>query len=670
MALAACIALLAAGIAPLRSALFDAYQRFMPRERASAPAIVVAIDDTSLDRRGQWPWPRNLVAQLVQRLQQAGAVVIGLDILFVEPDRAVAGADDALAEVLRGGKSVLAIVGLPEADRRFRAPPQTPPVRLQDVDALQIPAYRGHLQSIAEIDRAAAARGLINVESSRRTIASVNLLGRVGTLLVPGFAVEILRAAAGAPSLGVIGLGAGEAQIRLAEDLAIPVGADGGFRIHYGAQDAERLVSAEAVLSGQFAPEQFTGKLVLVGVMASGLHDSHPTPLGERIAGVELHAQVLEQVFDGRFLRRPAWLLGLEIALLAAGGLLCTFSMSRIHMGRYALLLAGIAAVLALTGVLAFRGGWVVDVATPGLGVLVVFGAVLVALLAEANRQRHALRETQARVEGELSAARRIQTGLLPVPREQFAAEARFQLEAVLEPATTVGGDFYDCFMVDAHRLFFVIADVSGKGLPASLFMALSKSLLKSIALRTGDDPGAILTRANREIARDNPESLFVTAFVGLLDTRIGSLAFSNAGHEAPLARRADGALEAVEHSGGPPLCVMQDFEYPTEYRRMEAGEWLCAVTDGVTEAMDRRLAAYGAQRLRELLAGLPADRSAGQVVAAVVEDVRRFVGGNDPSDDLTVLCVRWNGSGGFELGQPANTDDIAGLADLSDLDR
>jgi len=225
-----------------------------------------------------------------------------------------------------------------------------------------------------------------------------------------------------------------------------------------------------------------------------------------------------------------------------------------------------------------------------------------------------------------------------------------------------VGGDFYDCFMVDSRRLFLIVADVSGKGLPASLFMALSKSLIKSIALRTGDDPGAILTRANGEIARDNPESLFVTAFVALLDTRTGTLAFSNAGHEPPRARPPGGALERVEHSGGPPLCVMTNFEYPTEYRRLADGEWLCIVTDGVTEAMDERQSAYGAERLRQLLAGIPEGADAESVLAALRQDVRRFVGAREPSDDLTAVCLRWNGAGGFALERRDEGDELEDL--------
>src|SRR5437762_9501506 len=148
------------------------------------------------------------------------------------------------------------------------------------------------------------------------------------------------------------------------------------------------------------------------------------------------------------------------------------------------------------------------NVATPAICAAFLYATLLASTLAEADRQRRALREAQARVAGELEAARRIQMGLLPAPRELFGAEQRFALEALLEPARTVGGDFYDCFMLDGDHVFFLVGDVSGKGLAASLFMALAKSLLKSIALRGGGEPADVVHAANAEIGRDNPESL------------------------------------------------------------------------------------------------------------------------------------------------------------------
>jgi serine phosphatase RsbU (regulator of sigma subunit)/CHASE2 domain-containing sensor protein len=633
------LALDLAGVAVWREPLFDAYQKVSPRVRASAPAIIVDIDEASLEARGQWPWPRTLVAELMRAIARAEPAAVGIDLLFVEPERSTPEADAALAQALQGGKFVLGIAGLDHPDRGSRFPPKAAPVRQSSARALPLRRFEAHLQSLPQIDRAAAGRGLLSVDTADRIIRRVPLVVRVGEVVVPALAVEMLRVATGTPMLAIEDRG-GERVALVPADVAIPVQSDGTLRVHFSPHDRARFVSANDVLGGSAAPE-LRDKLVLVGVTGLGLLDFQATPLGERIPGVEIHAQMLEQIFDGVYLHRPTGAALMEAGLLLAGGLALVAFVPRVRAYWSALLIAGLLALYMALGLAAFKAGTVIDVAGPALGTLAAFGALLAATLAEADRQRRLLREAQARVAGELEAARRIQMGLLPAPRVVFAAETRFALDARLEPARIVGGDFYDCFMLDANRLFFAVADVSGKGLAASLFMALAKSLLKSIALRSGADPGAILVQASAEIARDNPESFFVTAFAGILDARSGVLEFCNAGHEPPYLCRSAGAPERLEHPGGPPLCVIEGFAYASARCTLAPGESLCVVTDGITEAMDRAGALYGRARLTRLLEGA-ADPAA--TLSALRDDVRRFSAGNEQADDLTLLCVKFNG--------------------------
>lgn len=614
----------AAPVRALREGLFDGYQRAMPRVRESAPAIIVEIDERSLDARGQWPWPRTEVAELLRAILAARPAAVGVDLLFVEPDRS--GGDAALAQAIQNRNVVLGIAGLESRDRRFPFPPRAAPVRLSR--ELPLRRYDGHLQSRAEISRAAAGLGLLSTESTRR----VPLVARVGPVVVAALSVEMLRVASGASALRI------DEALHIGE-VKVPIQPDGTFHVHFGPHDPQRFVSADMVMSGRADPQLLRDKLVLVGITGLGLLDFQATPLGERIPGVEVHAQILEQIFDGRMLRRPAAASWMEALLLALVGVALIAIVPRFRPLVWAAFFLAIVVALAALGIFAFRGGLLVDVAAPALGAALVMGIVLAATLAEADRQRRALREAQARVAGELEAARRIQAGLLPDPRRRFAGESRFALEALLEPARTVGGDFYDCFMLDERRVFFVVADVSGKGLPASLFMALSKSLLKSIALRGGEEPARVLERASAEISRDNTESLFVTAFAGVLDAETGRLVYCNAGHEPPLLCRPGAAPQRIVQSGGPPLCVIEGYSYASAELVLPAGASLCVVTDGVTEAMNVKGELYGAQRLAALLAGLPS-----VTPEAVRDDVRRFAGGALPSDDLTLLCVRFSG--------------------------
>jgi len=614
----------------------------MPRSRESAPAIVVEIDERALEARGQWPWPRQVVADLIRGISAAGPAAVGVDLLFVEADRVAPGGDAALVQALQGGKVVMGIAGLEHRDRRYPFPPRAAPLRTSGSRELPLRRFDGHLQSRSEISRAAAGLGLLSTESSDRVIRRVPLVARIGQVVVPTLSIEMLRVAAGLPVLRIHDQGGERVQLLLG-DLAVPMQSDGSFHVYFGPHDPERFVSAEEVLSGRAAPELLRDKLVLVGITGLGLLDFQATPLGERIPGVEVHAQILEQMYDGASLRRPGAATWLEAALLGAAGLLLVAFVPPARTGVRVLLLGAVLAALAVVGLAAFRAGWLVNVATPALGVLLLMGALLAATLADADRQRRALREAQARVAGEIEAARRIQMGLLPSPRAVFAGERRFALKALLEPARSVGGDFYDCFMLDEHRVFFLVGDVSGKGLGASLFMALSKSLLKSIALRGEEGPAAVLARANAEISRDNPEALFVTVFAGVLDSRNGALAFCNAGHEPPILCQPGEAPQRVMASGGPPLCVMHGYAYASDEIRLQPGGWLCVVTDGVTEAMNAKGDLYGSVRLLAALEGLKTAKPK-TMLPALRDDVGHFAAGAEQSDDLTLLCVQWNG--------------------------
>ena len=686
--LAALAALVPEGSARLRSAWFDALQRLAPRHVASMPAVVVAIDERSIAAVGRWPWPRHRLAALVAGIAAHDPAAIAVDILMPEPDplspeRLLAGAgpdvpaaarqalaalpanDAVLARALAGAPSVLVVAGMPDATGRLL---RAVPFAIDDASARQraasaeappepdVARFAGAMTSLAELDRAASGWGLISVEPEAGVIRRIPLVANVGGTLVPALAVEMLRVAAGARTLRLHVAGSRVEGITLA-DLYVPTERDGGVHLHFAPSSAARFVSAVDVLEGRIAPERFARKLVLVSVTGLGLGDVQATPLGQRMPGSEIHAQLLESLFDGTTLRRPAWA---ALAELAAFGLLAAVLVvltPRLAPRNAALLaLAGVGALGAGAFALFRSQRLLLDAATPGAGVLLVFGSVIVLTLAEAHRQRRALehalhvqREQSARIEGELAAARRIQTGTLP-RAEPFRDDRRLDLAAAMVPATEVGGDLYDFFRLDGRRLFLIVGDVAGKGLSASIFMAVSKALAKASMLRTpAATVAALLSTANVEIARDNPEFLFVTAFAGILDLDTGELEFGNAGHEPPWAvSQGDASARRVDGEGGPPLCVVDDYAYAGSRYFMRPGELLVVVSDGVTEAMDPSGALYGGRRVAEQLMALRADdTSAKAVVDRLLADARGFAAGAAPGDDMTVLALRWRGPAG-----------------------
>ncbi len=624
--------------------LFDAYQRLAPRERKSAPVTIVEIDEMALARHGQWPWPRTLVAELISKVTQQGPAAIGLDILFPEPDRfspaevsrlvplptelaarleGLPSNDARLAQAIAGRNVVLAIAGLDEA-------PATgaPPLR----------QYARHLSSVPEIDRAAAGHGLISVDVPERLVRRVPLVARVGEIPVAALALELWRVGSGARQFALSDAGGGLLTVEFA-DAAVPLQRDGSMWLRYSAHDPARFVSAADVLAGAVDARLFKDKLVLVGVTGVGLLDYKATPLGEQVPGVELHAQLIEQIFDRTFLVRPGWALWLELALLAVGAAVL---IALVPAARVRVSVTTLGVLLALFGAVAFWSfsrGVLLDAAWPAIGLAGAFGVLLAATLSEADRQRRELREAAVRAAGELEAARRIQMGLLP-DTALIESGPRLALRALVQPARTVGGDFYDCFWLDESRLFFLVADVSDKGMPAALFMALCKATIKAAVISARGEPAAALRRAAEEIRRDNPETFFVTVFAATLHADTGRLVYCNAGHEPPYRRGTRGP-ERLPTAARPPVGVPQDYPFMSETLELAPGDWLCALTDGITEAMNPEGELYGAPRLEKLLAALPAQSSPSGINEAVLADVKRFVGEAAASDDLTLLTLR-----------------------------
>jgi serine phosphatase RsbU (regulator of sigma subunit)/CHASE2 domain-containing sensor protein len=647
----------------LRNVVFDGYQRIFPLPRASDPVAVVVIDESALATYGQWPWPRTRMAELITRISEHAPASIGLDILFAEPDRyspavmaaempilpssvtqalqALPSNDQQLARAIKGRNVVLGIAG-GYPDPRFPGPPRAPPVVVKGVHAAELLSYAGHIGNLEVIDAAAAGRGLMNSEQHDQVVRVVPLVTRVQGVIVPSLGVESMRVAYGA-GLRLDDAPGGLLTLRFA-DHSTRMQDDGTTWLRISRHDDSRLVSAYEILSGKVDPERIRNKVVLIGMSGLGVLDFKTTPLGEFVPGVELHAQVIENLFNGVSLVRPAPMRYVEGAVFILCGLTLIWFIPRLSALHGINLMAALVLLLFLIGIVAFRHLHVLfDYAWPAIGTIAVFGSTVVGTLSEAERQRRVLRDQAARMAGEVDAARRIQMGLLPDPKETLGDDRRFELAALLEPARTVGGDFYDCFMIDSKQLFFVVADVSGKGLAAALFMASVKSHLKSAALR-GGEVGDVLTRAQDEIARENPEQLFVTAFAATLDVASGVLEFSSAGHEPPFVRTPRGAPERFPKFGGPPLCVVEQFKFPTGRRRMEPGEWICVVTDGATEAMNVEKKFFGVERLAASLSWVPEGIGPTEIITRLREDVRRFAGEAEPADDITLLVLRWNG--------------------------
>ena len=246
------------------------------------------------------------------------------------------------------------------------------------------------------------------------------------------------------------------------------------------------------------------------------------------------------------------------------------------------------------------------------------------------------------RIESELNIARDIQRGLLPKIFPPFPDNPQIDLHAALTPARHVGGDLFDFYFLDDRRLLFVVGDVADKGVPSALFMAITKTLVKS-ASNQEDDPAQMMVRVNEALSTDNPRAMFVTLFIGVLDIQTGDLDYVNAGQNPPILLPARGEATLMREISGPPVGVMAGIEYRQLKLRMAPGDSLVVYTDGVTEAMDADNMEYGTARLLALAETLRGQQAV-RVANDVLDDVWHHVDGAVQSDDLTLLCLKWHG--------------------------
>jgi len=671
----------------LRQPLIDFYQRVSPPPLASVKVKVVVIDAESLGAIGGWPWSRYALARLTEQIAARGAAAIGYDFLFVEPDRqapaefvaayptelspaaaaevaALPSMDAIFARVIGRTPVVLARAGVDASSYdsvaeslRSPPPPLPPEVTFEGPRPAAIPQYRAAVSNLEILDGAALGHGLANgPPDPDGVIRRVPLLGRPYGVLTPSFALDLVRVAEGADMVRLEGDNDGLDAIRIGRH-RVPVDPGGRIELRFAGRprDAEgdrvedyRTVPAADLLRQGIPADAFKDSIVLVGLTAAGTSDVVTTPRDPETYGVFVQAQAVDAILRSAALARPRWAATLEWGI---GLLLVLVSWIGVPRAAMAVVVTGaaveIAAAFAASWI-AFLGNLVIDpypMLVPGAA----SSAVLVtALFVEGRRVQARLRMaldderlSAARISGELAAASEIQLGML-LPREELSRiSPAVDIDAILQPARTVGGDLYDAFAFDDGRVCFLVGDVTGKGVPASLFMALSKALSRSLLMRPATPLDTAIREINAELSRDNRQAMAISVLVGVLDPRDGRLDLCCAGHDNPVIVDAQGNARQLPLDGGPPLCVVETFPYPVETHRLGPDDLLIAFTDGLTEAQSPESELFGRKRM---LAAAVEAAGAGDVTAAVdslVAQVRAFEAGGEPSDDLTILALR-----------------------------
>jgi serine phosphatase RsbU (regulator of sigma subunit)/CHASE2 domain-containing sensor protein len=610
---------------------------------ASSHAVVVALDEETFRTppfagSPSVAWTPE-IARVLNAIIEGGATVVGFDVIFPTSieQSAVPFGDETLGARLHGfDRDFLRALALGARAGKIvlgEAQHQASPV-------LPSPGQRAAVGFTRNIRP-------LNVDNdSDGVIRRVPLAFMVDGAPLPSMSAELAARAGAAHPASPAGM------------LTLDFAAGAGDIPTYSLADLRACAEKD---DKDFFRRQFAGKIVLVGTVldvedrkitstrfalapegAHGARCALPPPaaaqtfIRDSISGVYIQATAVNNLIrrDGlrEFGRLGSGLAALALAALAVAAAL-TLGPASAALG-----FLGLALLWTAGATLAFRDALVLPLVEPLATAFVALGGAIGYRLLVADRIMAAQRARQRLHEAEMASAAAIQRAMLPRDEAGGVAADRLDIFAHMTPAREVGGDLYDIVKLDKDRVAVTIGDVCGKGIPASLFMAITQTVMR-LVVRTGADLQAEIKTANDLLVANNTEDMFTTLFCGVIDVRAGTLTYCNCGHNPPLLLRRDaGAFETLPNCG-PPLAVMEGITYVPRTLALAPGDLLLLYTDGVTEAEDPQTAQFGTQRLQQAILetrGAPARR----VVEHLVARVTAFANGATQSDDITCVAV------------------------------
>lgn len=592
----------------------------------SPDILIIGIDEEALTDLGPYQtWDRNVMASALEALAadpDKKPAVTAIDVLYAgetsgQADLRLAEAAGELGNVVTAcmaefGERITWENGLvssydTDAVIGFEQP----------YEALRRCTVQGHINAMSDVD-GVVRHGLLYVEPEMNG--------------ADGHVLSMSRMAAR------LFLEQQEGEPQAADDAG--ASADGRFfYIPYTGRPGDFYdgVSLSRLIRGEIPPDYWAGKIVLIGPYATALQDAYFTPIdkGAQMFGVEIQANMIQSFLENNTRRELPQLPQLAVLfVLCAAAMMLFMNMSVLEASLLAGFLAAMGPVCSIN---LYNAGLVTHPLWAPVGVAVVYILAMAVHYMRTARERRALALEKERIAAELSLATRIQLSALP---KEFPKREKFHVYASMTPAKEVGGDFYDFFMMDEDHLGLVIADASGKGVPAALFMMVSSALIRNAAV--GEySPAKVLTTVNHQLCTRNPEEMFVTVWMGVLEVSTGRLTAANAGHEYPILKRPGKSFELFKDRHGLVLGAMDGVRYREYEIQMEPGTKLFVYTDGLSEATNGSTVQFGTDRTIDALRGRE-DGSPEELVRAVLDAVETFVADAPQFDDLTMLCVEY----------------------------
>ena len=637
---------------------FDLYQKIFSEQKKDSQVVIIDIDESSLGKFGQFPWSRSVFAKILDQLNVSNPKAIGFDIFFTEKDKQspdeimksyglipsdlkelqkLKSHDEIFSEKLKESKSIIAVLGsnVPSHsnyDRKAKAK-----FLSKGGDPKNFTySYPYSIGSLEELENNVKGLGSISfLDQLDGIIRSLPLIVQFNKKMYPTLGLEMVRVGSKQKNI-YIELNEVGIQRISARPYKIESDPNGIIWIKYKKSDKNQYISAGDVYDGKFQSDFFKDKYVLIGASAQGLFDLVKNPLGVTIPGVEVHANIIENIIDQSYLvRNPnTYVFELIFSIIVA---LITFVLSQKIKPKYSLSIffGNILAIIIIGfSIYKFRSE-LIDISYPIFIVTVTFLTGLYFRFIEENKMALANLQKEAKLLKERELAAGVQKSLFP----DISKFENF-IFAKNVPARDVSGDYFDVVRSTPEEYFFTLADVSGKGVKAGMYMAKASSIFRTLT-NLKFPLEKVVFGVNNELVEAKFKGMFVTAVFGKINIKTGELVFINAGHESILVFDKNKNYEYIK-SEMPPLGIVKYFtESMVKSSTMDLKDkTLVVYTDGVTEGYLKNGEELGAEGVQKIIDGMP-EVTPKNIVESIEKELNW--GAKKLRDDITCMAININ---------------------------
>ena len=634
---------------------FDLYQKIFTLDKKESEVVIIDIDEASLGKFGQFPWSRSVFAKILENVNQFEPKAIGFDIFFTEKDKQspeeiiksynliptdvselqeIKGHDEIFGEELKKTKSVTAVLGssVPSHssyDRKAKAR-----FLSKGGDPEQFTySYAYSIGSLKQLEDSVKGLGSISfLDQTDGIIRSLPLIVKFNKEIYPTMGLEMIRVGNNQKNIYIE---LNEVGVKRISSRPYKISSDpnGIIWIRYKNSLKSQYISASSVYEGKFSEKLFKDKFVLIGASAQGLFDLVKTPLGVTIPGVEVHANVIENILDQSYLiRNPnTYVFELLFAIIVS---ILTFYLSQKIKPRYSLsIFFGSLAVVVILGfsLFLFRSE-LIDISYPIFMLTITFLTGLYFRFIEENKIALSNLQKEAKLLKERELAAGVQKSLFPdISRFENFIYARNI------PARDVSGDYFDVIKVNNDEYFFTLADVSGKGVKAGMYMAKASSIFRTLS-NLSFPLEKVVYGVNNEIVEAKFKGMFVTAVFGKFNIKTGELTFVNAGHESIMILNEKKEFEFIK-SEMPPIGIIKYFtETMVKSSTINLKDKTIVIyTDGVTEGYLQNGQEMGAEGVMDVISKIE-NVTPKNIVDSISEKLSW--GADKLRDDITCLAL------------------------------